>query len=214
MTLNDLLSHGALADIDSLTELKVTVFCVWAFAQHDAPNGLRWVRRADFDAPNQALHGLTPDELDDGLRRAVQRGTLLHTCARTPSGETDLYLAPTPEALALLATEGGLAARLSHDGHLDILPPRPTVYKLYEDNIGPLTGLIGDALHDLLADYGEPWVRDSITTAAERNKRSLAYIKGVLRGWRKDGKHHADPKRPAGADEKSASGQFADLFKR
>ncbi|MCU0476760.1 MAG: hypothetical protein MUC99_11745 [Anaerolineae bacterium] len=102
MTLNDLLSHGALADIDSLTELKVTVFCVWAFAQHDAPNGLRWVRRADFDAPNQALHGLTPDELDDGLRRAVQRGTLLHTCARTPSGETDLYLAPTPEALALL----------------------------------------------------------------------------------------------------------------
>ncbi|MBK8137747.1 MAG: hypothetical protein IPK52_18345 [Chloroflexi bacterium] len=39
--------------------------------------------------------------------------------------------------------------RLDAAGHLVILPQRPTIYKLYEENIGPLTGLIGDELTTL-----------------------------------------------------------------
>lgn len=215
MTLLDSLLHGLLADIDSLTELKVTVFCVWAMRQRDnQPNGLQWVRRSDFDGPNRAVHGLSEAELEDGLARAVQRGTLRCLSAHGPAGLSEtVYACPSPELDAALAESGG-TLRLDASGHVAILPPRPTLYKLYEDNIGPLTGLIGDALRDLAADYGDDWLREAIAIAAERNKRSLSYIKGVLRGWRKDGKPHANAQRHPQSTEKPASGQFAEFFKR
>jgi len=210
----DELFHGLMARIDNVNELKVTLFCLWAFEQRDAPDGLYWLRRADFDGLNTEVHGLDEDAIDDGLDCAVLRGTLRCAHLNSPAGGERIYLRATPEAEAALSAPGGLAARIDESGRLDVLPPRPSVYKLYEENIGPLTGLIGDALHDLVADYSEPWVSNAITTAMEQNKRSLSYIKGVLRGWRKDGKRDADTGRHLAADEKSASGKYADFFER
>lgn len=206
--------HGLMAKIDNVNELKVTLFCLWAFEQREASNGLHWLRRPDFDGVNAHVHGLDEDAIDDGLDCAVLRGTLLRATVPAPDGQAEVFLYATPEAHAAVNAPGGFAARLDTGGHLDVLPPRPSVYKVYEDNIGPLTGLIGDALRDLVTDYGEAWLHDAIGAAVERNKRSLAYIKGILRGWRKDGKTHADPTRHPTADEKSAAGRYADFFER
>jgi len=210
----DDLFNGLMARIDNVNELKVTLFCLWAFEQRDTADGLYWLRRADFDGLNNDVHGMDEDAIDDGLDCAVLRGTLLKVDLATPEGSESLYLRATPEAQSALATPGGFAARIDAAGHLDVLPPRPSVYKIYEANIGPLTGLIGDALRDLVTDYGEVWVSEAIATAMEQNKRSLSYIKGVLRGWRKDGKRDADTGRHLAADEKSTSGKYADFFER
>lgn len=210
----DDLFHGLMATIDNVNELKVTLFCLWAFEQRDAANGLYWLRRADFDGLNAEVHGLDEDAIDDGLDCAVLRRTLLKVEMTTPSGVEAIYLRATPEAEAALATPGGFAARIDAAGHLDVLPPRPSVYKIYEENIGPLTGLIGDALRDLVTDYGENWVEDAIAVAVERNIRTLAYVKGVLRGWRKDGRRDANSGRHLATDEKSAAGKYADFFER
>lgn len=210
----DDLFHGLMARIDNVNELKVTLFCLWAFEQRDAPDGLYWLRRADFDGLNSDVHGLDEDAIDDGLDCAVLRQTLRRVDLNTPAGIEQIYLYATPEADDALAIPGGFAARIDASGRLDVLPPRPSVYKVYEENIGPLTGLIGDALRDLVTDYGEPWVSEAIAVAMEQNKRSLSYIKGILRGWRKDGKRDADTGRHLAADEKSASGKYADFFER
>lgn len=210
----DELFHGLMARIDNVNELKVTLFCLWAFEQRDAANGLYWVRRADFDGLNADVHGLDEDAIDDGLDCAVLRGTLYKVDLPTPMGYEAVYLYATPQAEAALAAPGGFAARLDGNGHLDVLPPRPSVYKLYESNIGPLTGLIGDALRDLVSDFGDAWVEDAIGVAVERNIRTLAYVKGILRGWQKDGRRDADPKRHLATDDKSAAGKYADFFER
>ena len=210
----DELFHGLMARIDNVNELKVTLFCLWAFEQRDAPDGLYWLRRADFDGLNTEVHGLDEDAIDDGLDCAVLRRTLFKVELNTPAGIEPIYLYATSQAEAALSTPGGFAARIDAAGHLDVLPPRPSVYKLYEENIGPLTGLIGDALRDLVTDYGEPWVRDALEIAVERNNRKISYVKGILRKWQKDGKRDADTGRHLAADEKSASGKYADFFER
>jgi DnaD/phage-associated family protein len=63
---------------------------------------------------------------------------------------------------------------------------RPSLFVLYEQNIGPLTPIIRDKLGDALDDYGEEWCWQAIQVAVENNKRSMAYILGVLRRSREE----------------------------
>lgn len=66
-------------------------------------------------------------------------------------------------------------------------PKKSNFAKLYEENIGPLTPLIGDELKDLATDYSEVWLERAIAEAASSNVRNLKYIRGVLAGYRERG---------------------------
>lgn len=64
---------------------------------------------------------------------------------------------------------------------------KSNVFKLYEDNIGPLTPLVSDELKGLEQDYSAGWVGKAIHEAAMSNVRTIKYIKGVLRGYKERG---------------------------
>lgn len=65
---------------------------------------------------------------------------------------------------------------------------RPTIYALYEQNIGLLTPLIADSLKDAAATYPEVWIEDAIKEAVKYNARSWAYIDKILKRWERDGR--------------------------
>lgn len=65
---------------------------------------------------------------------------------------------------------------------------RPNVFSAYEQNIGALTGIIGDELKSLVAEYSEAWVIDAIREAVLHEKRTLAYAKGCLKTWKREGR--------------------------
>lgn len=207
------LIDGLIAKIDSLPELKVTLFCFWAFGQRQTQDGLYWLRKADF-AAHRKIHGLDEAQWIRGLTDAVARGTLLPVYANAPDGTMEMvWVLHTPKAWETVGSPD-CAARLDAAGHLVILPPRPSIYKLYEENIGPLTGLIGDELTGLRDDYGEALVREAIHVAVEYEKRNLAYVKGILRRWRKEGKRFEGTERPAERDGRGVTGKYADFFER
>ena len=87
--------------------------------------------------------------LDAALERACARGTLL--CAEvTLAGEVGAVVLHQHRTGARRAGAGQarrLAAEFS-DEPVEIMPDRPNIYRLYEDNIGPLTPLIADTLKD------------------------------------------------------------------
>ena len=207
------LVDGLIAKIDQLAELKMTLFCLWAFGQRDPQDGLYWIRLDDI-LKHRKVHGLDKDGAVRGLAEAVKRKTLLPVYANAPDGGIELvWVLHTPGAWNAVGSPD-CAARLDAAGRLIILPSRPTVYKLYEENIGPLTGLIGDELRTLCDDYTEEWLREAVQIAVEREKRSLAYIKGVLRRWRREGKRHEGPERSDERDGRSVTGKYADFFER
>ena len=70
---------------------------------------------------------------------------------------------------------------------------RPNIFSVYESNIGPLTSHIGEALSESVTELTETWVADAIKLAAERNRRSWGYAKGILRGWKASGKDWPKP---------------------
>jgi DnaD/phage-associated family protein len=77
-------------------------------------------------------------------------------------------------------------------GHnVELMPERPTIYQLYEENIGALTGIIADHLKDAEREYPAGWVEEAIRLAVEHEKRSWRYVRAILERWRKEGKHEA-----------------------
>lgn len=56
-----------------------------------------------------------------------------------------------------------------------------TVFRLWENNISPLTAIVGEKLKDLLDEVGEAAVKRGIERAVERGSRNFSYIAAVAR---------------------------------
>ncbi len=206
--------------IDELAELQVTLFCLYALQQREGR--FRYLLREDM-ASNKALLAalaaaapeIPPQEaLDDALDRAVGRGSLLVACvtAGEDAEPTTLYFVNGPAGRAAIEQIARGRWQMGGGDHpVDILPERPTIYRLYEENIGPLTPMIADALKDAEKDYTAVWVADAIRVAVDNNARSWRYIQSVLERWRKEGRssHETAP----GSDERDGrrfvSGKYA-----
>ncbi|HVU12877.1 MAG TPA: DnaD domain protein [Phototrophicaceae bacterium] len=202
--------------IDDLAEMKVTLYFMWAIQQRDGR--FRYLRRRDFlnDANFMAgLAGLDFEPaatLDNALERACKRGTLL---------AAQITLAGEPEALYFINTQLGRdALEQIKDGWqpsfgdepVEIIPNRPNIYRLYEDNIGPLTPLIADTLKDAARDFPISWIEDAIRIAVQSNARSWRFIQAILDRWQREGKKEPDAtaERPAAG----STGKYADFFER
>ncbi len=204
--------------IDDLAELKVMLFCFRALQQKEG--AYRYLLQRDFLNDAALMQGLavcdpaqTPAAiLEAALAKAVARGALL--CA-------EIVLANGAQVLYFMNTaRGRTAIQQIHAGRwqpgletlIEILPERPNIYTLYEQNIGLLTPMIADALKDAEKDFPAGWLEDAIKQAVENNKRSWRYIHTILDRWRTEGKRdHETTARHTG--ESYLPGQYDDYLK-
>ncbi len=186
----DSLFGELLGEIAALNELKVILRAIWLTEHMDGP--VRALRAADFE-PSDI--GLTRSEVDAGLAKAVQQGALLASKDRAGG----LYFLNSPRGRAAASAKAGGAAETAESLLTGPLS-RPNVFKLYEENIGPLTPLIADALRDAEVEYSEEWVADAIEVAIANNKRSWAYCQAILRRWKDEGRAEKQNRR----DDKAA----------
>lgn len=61
------------------------------------------------------------------------------------------------------------------------------VMAAYENNVGMLTPIVAQKLQDDIDEYSPSWVMLAIQRAVANEKRSLGYVEGTLKGWRRDG---------------------------
>jgi DnaD/phage-associated family protein len=69
---------------------------------------------------------------------------------------------------------------------------KPNIFKLYEENIGPLTPIIADALRDAEATYSAEWIKEALEIAVQNNVRRWRYIETILDRWQKEGRNGTD----------------------
>jgi DNA replication protein len=129
----------------------------------------------------------------DGLELAVGRNTLLRFLALGDQAESAWYFTNTAVTRALVTAmqENRIPApRVVWDGEHapQIAVDPPNVFRLYEQNIGPLTPIIADQLTLAASDYPATWVEDAIGEAVSYNKRNWRYILRILENWRQSGR--------------------------
>jgi DnaD/phage-associated family protein len=176
--LPDAFFHRLLGDITALDELKVTLYALWRAEHMDGP--FRALSEADFD-PHDL--GLGLDEIRSGLEAAQRRGSLL----KSEHESQALYFINSPQGRT--AAQAFVEHGWPESSSLSSAPlERLNVFRLYEENIGPLTPLIADALKDAEAAYSPEWIADAIDLAVKHNKRSWKYSEAILRRWKEEGR--------------------------
>ncbi len=180
-----------LPEINDLTELRVTVFVFYLLNQFEGDQ--RFLFREDFTEQARFMNSLSEDPeeaerlLDEGLAAAEERGTLL----RADYEDKALFFLNSPKGRAALARLEDGSWIPNSFMHLSVQTEifRPTIFKLYEENIGPLTPMIADVLRDCEKDYPYEWIRDAVEEAVVNNARNWRYIESILRSWKENGRH-------------------------
>lgn len=128
-----------------------------------------------------------------GLDLAVGRGVLLRFQTVTAESTRIWYVIATPEARASverMLAGTALPPRTLWDGETvpRIEPERPTIFRLYEQNVGLLSPLIADQLVKAMERYPREWIEDAIGEAVAYNRRSWRYIQRILQNWAATGR--------------------------
>ncbi len=197
-------------------ELKVTLqFFFLLKASRRRPRMVEWATLRADPTLLRSLRAIAPlrpleDVLVDGVAAAVRRGTLLHVLIPEGPRVGNWYLANTERNRAW-------AARVM-DGDISWLPPaaapgeRPSLFALYEHNIGILTPMLVAELREAEEMYPLSWFEEAMREAVRSNKRSWRYIRAVLDRWARDGRDSL----PDTIDDsrRYITGSLADVVKR
>jgi DnaD/phage-associated family protein len=65
---------------------------------------------------------------------------------------------------------------------------RPNLFRLYEQNIGPLTPLLADRMIHAMEEYPTDWIEEAIEESVAYNRRSWRYIQRILEQWMTQGR--------------------------
>jgi DnaD/phage-associated family protein len=155
--------------------------------------------------------------LDRGLGCCVEVGALLAVDLVGRDGEQRLYFVNNPPSRRAVGR-----ARM---GSLILVPEtvvrpisieqRPDVFRLYEENVGTITPIVGERLIAAADEYPMEWIADAIREAVELNRRHWRYIERVLERWSQEGRSNETPGRdPVEASKQSYLGGELGRFVR
>lgn len=218
----DLFFSELLPHIDSMAELKVTLHVFWLVHRKKGP--LRCVSREELVHDGVLLRGLkmpgrSPEAMvDEGLEKAVVRGTLLHLSTRTESGnEQDWYFINSEEGRE--AADGVRRGELELALYTVLEEPqveveRPNIFVLYEQNIGMLQPMIAEELQEAEQSYPAAWIEEAFKIAAEQNVRKWRYVRAILERWATEGKDDGEAGRGPEDDRyRVIEGKYKDYIK-
>lgn len=192
-----------LPKIDHLAELKVTLYVIWVLNQKSGNNLA--VRESEIAADVNFMTGLSPLQgqarldLEEGLSKAVERGSLLKAAYMEGDQEMTLYFLNSPKGRAAWSALRRGEWHPTYDPNTlavaVMTPEKENIFKQYESNIGPLTPLMADALKDAENTYPQEWIEDAIQIAVERNVRNWRYIEAILKRWQQGGREAQETRR-------------------
>lgn len=200
--LPDTFFHHLLKEIKDAEELKVTAYMLWRAQHMDGP--FRALSRMDFDIKEL---GLSAEEIKRGLDKAVKRGSLL--TVRKDAVVYFLLNSPRGRAGVQAIERGEWSPGIGSAQPME----RPNLFRLYEENIGPLTPMIADALKDAEATYYPEWIVEAIELAVKNNKRNWKYCEAILKRWKDEGRHgQKDQRGTRQGSERYTKSEFAEYL--
>ncbi|MBN1641711.1 MAG: DnaD domain protein [Anaerolineae bacterium] len=217
--LPDLFFSDLLPQIDDLSELKVTLYCLW-LVQHK-PGEQRYIAYDEIAADEILMHsledGIVPaaEALREALERAVARGTLLAVTVERPGRpSTQWYFVNSEHGRATVGRiERGEWVPVEAEQGTQLRAQRPNIYNLYEQNMGMLSPMLAEELRDAERTYPQPWIEDAFRIAVANNVRRWSYVRGILERWAREGRAGQRDGDSAADRRRYIEGKYADQIK-
>ena len=194
-----------LSEIDDIAELKVTLYAIWRIEHIEGH--FRAMCETDFETESL---GMSLEEIQIGLGKSVERGTMLKS-----QHEADVFY-------FLNSPRGRLAAEAFAKGHwresakIMAAPlKKSNIFKLYEENIGPITPLLSDMLREAEKIYPSVWFEEAFEIAVSRNIRNWKYVEAILARWKEKGKDERKDQQDIVKDAKRyTDSEFSEFINR
>ena len=192
--LPDMFFSHLLPMVDDLAELKVTLHIFWRLNRMKGYPRCVTLHDLRHDGPllrGLRIPGRNPESvLVDALERAVSRGTLLRL-ASAEEEQAAWYFVNTQQGRE--AVEKIKRGDISLPGaerfeEPEVVTERPTVFALYEQNIGLLQPMIAEELREAQDSYPIDWIEEAFRIAVGNNVRNWRYVRAILERWSKEGK--------------------------
>ena len=127
-----------------------------------------------------------------GLQYATARDSILQVVL-TVDGHDERWYVPSSQEhrsqLQAVLLERGAWPMAGTDAV--VVETAPSVFSLYEKNIGMLTPLLTDQIETAMELYPLDWIEDAIREAVTYNKRNWRYVQRVLENWTVNGRGDA-----------------------
>lgn len=191
----DLFFSELMPIIDDLFELKVTLYCLWLVQQKQGE--MRHVTYAELAADTVLMNGLedadlpAAEALHIGLERAVARGTLLEVTVERPAqpDETWYFINSERGRMAVERIKRGERVPQDADAGVRLHARRPSIYHLYEQNIGLIRSpILAEELEEAEGTYPQAWIKEAFRIAVNNNVRRWSYVRGILDRWAREGR--------------------------
>lgn len=193
---------GILPEIDDPEQLRLLLYMFWHSEKQEAK--VPYFRLEDL-LLDPALIKMTRDEegLIQALKGLVDMGVVLQ--ADLPWMEETYYFLNTPQGrAAVTAIDKGEWQTGKQDRMLiHLTPEQPNIFKLYEENIGPITPMMAEILKLDEATYPNSWINEAIGIAVTRNARNWKYVQAILARWQKEGRGNEQYRRDDSQDPES-----------
>jgi DnaD/phage-associated family protein len=132
-------------------------------------------------------------------------------------GQVDVVETPLVQPYMVYADETVINdAQSELRNRIRVVVERPSVYALYEQNIGLLTPILAERLQDAEGRYPHDWIEAAFEEAVTNNKRNWRYIERILERWSAEGKQSGKDRGPVERSldpEKYTKRQYAFLFR-
>jgi len=216
----DLFFSELLPIVDDLFELKVTLHCLWLIQQKSGE--VRYTTDTELREDEILMRGLgdidlSPEEaLQEGLERAVARGTLLEVVAQSPGQrEERLYLVNGARGREVVKKiESGEWTLPGRGDQVHLRARRPNIFNLYEQNLGLIQSpILADELTDAERTYPPDWIEDAFRIAVANNARRWAYVRSILERWQREGRGQKQDSDSREARRSYVEGEYGDQIK-
>ena len=197
-------------ETEDLIQLKVLLFAIGLAQQSgDEANPLTL---QDFYSYPEFMNtiGSSEEEMREkllsALRANLKTGYLLCSSFEEMKQGKSFYL-NTPRGKQAAQIQGTPAKSPVYDLSWSEL------FKLYEENIGPLTPLIADALKDAEKEYSKEWLEEAIRIAVVNNVRKWRYIQAILNSWKEEGRNGRNQRHTEEDYEQYTKGKYGKFIK-
>ena len=128
--------------------------------------------------------------LERGLEACREAHALLGARLNGPGGTEWLYFINNPASRKAIARARAGELKLRPESVVAPIEQgaRPGIFRMYEEQIGTITPLVGDRLIEAEETYPLEWIQQAFQEAAEMNIRNWRYIERILKRWAEEGR--------------------------
>jgi DnaD/phage-associated family protein len=188
------------------------LYVFWHLDQQEGP--FRYIIYQDIISDDQFMSGMgnngeeAQQLLDEALHLAVDHCLLMESIITLDDQTVSAYFLNSPKGRAAVAAIARGEWQPTEDSRapIEITPQESNIFRLYQENIGPLTPIIADALGEAEDTYPGTWIDDAFRIAVEKNNRNWRYIAAILENWQRKGRYERKDRR----DSEEARRRYAE----